>query len=90
MFLIFWAILGALSGLFANKVVYRDPDGLVGDCVIGLVGGFVGGFMFNVVGGRSAVEMAPWSLASAVMGALLMIGAFHAMKKMGHGSRGGT
>ena len=45
-----WLIVGAVAGWLASKVM-RTGQGLVTDILVGIVGAFIGGFLFNQFGG---------------------------------------
>jgi len=46
-----WLIIGAIAGWLASKVMKTNrQQGLVMDIVVGILGAFVGGFLFNQFG----------------------------------------
>src|SRR5690349_23653967 len=45
-----WLLLGLISGFVASKMVNRSGSGLLMDIVVGVVGAFVGGFLFHAIG----------------------------------------
>ena len=52
--LIFWIIVGIVAGLLAKSVVPGEgPSGLIGDLLIGVVGAFLGGWLFATFLGHS-------------------------------------
>jgi uncharacterized membrane protein YeaQ/YmgE (transglycosylase-associated protein family) len=44
-----WLAVGLIAGFFAGKVMKGAGYGLVGDIVVGLIGAFLGGFLFGLV-----------------------------------------
>ena len=42
--------LWALAGFLASKIMKGKPDGLLMNILLGLVGGAVGSFLFNLIG----------------------------------------
>ncbi len=74
-----WLVLGLVSGFIGSKVVNRTGSGLVGDIVLGIVGAFVGGFIFNLFGASGVTGLNPYSLIVAVIGSVVVLGAFHAV-----------
>ena len=42
--------LWALAGWIASKIVKGKPDGLLSNILLGLAGGAVGSFLFNLLG----------------------------------------
>ena len=47
--LIWWLIVGLIAGFLAS-VVMRGGYGIVGDIIAGLVGSFIGGWLFGLLG----------------------------------------
>jgi uncharacterized membrane protein YeaQ/YmgE (transglycosylase-associated protein family) len=87
MFLILWVIIGVVAGLAVNQVINQPKPEFVGNIVIGIFGALVGGFVFNVVGGRGVSEFNLWSLPCAGLGAMAVLGGFHALRRTGLGFR---
>lgn len=42
-------IIGILAGLFANKIMDKKSDGCWWNLFLGVVGGFVGGWLFGLL-----------------------------------------
>ena len=74
-----WLVLGLVSGFIGSKVVNRTGSGLVGDIALGIVGALVGGFIFNLFGASGVTGLNPYSLIVAVIGSVVVLGAFHAV-----------
>jgi uncharacterized membrane protein YeaQ/YmgE (transglycosylase-associated protein family) len=52
--ILFWIIVGIVAGLLAKMVVPGEgPAGILGDLVIGIVGAFIGGWLFTTFLGHS-------------------------------------
>lgn len=68
LWLVFGAIAGWLAGLLTNK-----PQGLVGNIVVGVVGAFLGGWLFNQFGGTGVTGFNLGSLLVAVVGAVVLL-----------------
>ena len=49
--LIAWLILGLIAGFLASHVMNGGGYGVVGDIVVGVVGAFIGGFLFSLLTG---------------------------------------
>ncbi|NLE50269.1 MAG: hypothetical protein GX613_02580 [Chloroflexi bacterium] len=47
--IITWIIIGLIAGLFANILIRGRGMSLTGLIVIGLIGSFVGGFLFSLI-----------------------------------------
>ena len=71
--LVFWIIVGIVAGLLAKMVVPGEgPGGVLGDLVIGILGAFLGGWLFKTFLGHS---YSGWmgSTAVAFVGAVLLL-----------------
>jgi uncharacterized membrane protein YeaQ/YmgE (transglycosylase-associated protein family) len=79
MSIIGWIILGLLAGFIASKIVNKSGAGTVLDIVLGIVGAVVGGFVFNMVGDAGVTGLNLWSLLVSVIGAVLVLVAYHAI-----------
>jgi len=51
MHLILFVLIGLIAGALAGQVVSGHGYGLLGDLIVGVVGAFVGGWLFAVVFG---------------------------------------
>ena len=75
--ILLWLLLGALSGWIASLVMGSNKSqGLMGDIILGVIGAFLGGFLFNLTGTEGVTGFNLWSVFVAVIGAIiaLMIG----------------
>ena len=48
--LIWWLIVGLIAGFLASVVMRGGGYGIVGDIVVGLIGAFIGGWLFSLLG----------------------------------------
>jgi uncharacterized membrane protein YeaQ/YmgE (transglycosylase-associated protein family) len=74
-----WIVLGLFAGFIASKIVNKRGEGVVLDVVLGIVGAVVGGFLFHLVGATGVNGFNVWSLFVAVIGAMTVIGVYHAI-----------
>ena len=73
-----WLVLGLISGFIASKIVNKTGEGLIMDIVLGVVGAFVGGFVFSRFFGAAGVTgFNLYSMFVAVIGAILVLLAYH-------------
>lgn len=78
MSIIGWLVLGLIAGFIASKIINRTGEGLIMDIVLGVVGAFVGGFVFTRVFGAAGVTgFNIYSMFVAVVGAVLVLLVFH-------------
>lgn len=71
--LIIWALVGIVAGWLAHLIV-GGPSNILGYLIAGIIGGFVGSWVFNVAGwklnlGNDVVE---W-IVTSVIGAIIVI-----------------
>jgi uncharacterized membrane protein YeaQ/YmgE (transglycosylase-associated protein family) len=81
MSLLAWIILGLLAGFIGSKLVNKTGEGVVLDIVLGIVGAVVGGFLFNLFGASGATGLNIYSLLVAVVGAVFLLVAYHAIRR---------
>lgn len=74
-----WIILGLISGFIASKIVNKSGDGLVIDILLGIVGAFLGGWLFNEFGMSGVTGVNLYSMLVAVVGAVLFLIIYHAI-----------
>jgi uncharacterized membrane protein YeaQ/YmgE (transglycosylase-associated protein family) len=80
MSIIAWILLGLVSGFLASKIVNGTGEGLLLDMVLGVVGAFVGGVAFHLIGRAGITGFNFWSLFVSVIGSLLVLVVYHAMR----------
>lgn len=77
--IIAWLVLGLIAGFIASKIVNHHGEGIVLDIALGIVGAFVGGFLFHLIGGYGITGFNLWSLLVAIGGSILVLFAYHAI-----------
>ena len=68
-----WIIVGLIAGLLASFVMGGIGYGLVGDIIIGIVGAFVGGWLFRQMGWTSPFGGLAGTIFVAFIGAVLLL-----------------
>jgi uncharacterized membrane protein YeaQ/YmgE (transglycosylase-associated protein family) len=72
-----WLILGLISGFIASKLVNKTGEGVILDIVLGVVGAFVGGWLFNTFGQVGVTGLNIYSMLVAVVGAVVVLVLYH-------------
>lgn len=72
-----WLILGLIAGFIASKIYVGSGQGVVLDIILGIVGAFVGGFLFSAVGGQPVTGFNLYSMIVAVVGAIVVLWLYH-------------
>jgi uncharacterized membrane protein YeaQ/YmgE (transglycosylase-associated protein family) len=67
-----WLVVGLIAGWLASAVV-GGGFGLVGDIVVGIVGAFLGGFIFRALGVGSPFGGLAGSIFVAFIGAVVLL-----------------
>jgi len=69
-----WVILGGIAGWLASMVAGTNAQqGVVANIIIGIVGAFIGGFLFNLFGGSDVTGFNLYSLLVAVVGSVVLL-----------------
>ena len=71
--LLTWIIVGLVAGVLASLVMGGTGYGLVGDIVIGIVGAFVGGWLFRQLGVHSPMAGLAGVIFTAFIGAIVLL-----------------
>ena len=74
-----WLLLGLVAGVIGSKLVNRTGEGIVRDILLGVVGAFIGGFLFNIFGAAGVTGLNLYSLMVAVVGAIIFLVGYHAI-----------
>jgi uncharacterized membrane protein YeaQ/YmgE (transglycosylase-associated protein family) len=75
--LIWWLIVGLIAGFLASVVMRGGGYGIVGDIIAGLVGAFIGGWLFGLLGIRGGGLLG--SIIVAFIGACIFIALLRAI-----------
>jgi len=69
-----WLIVGAIAGWLASIAMKTNArQGLLMDIVVGIVGAFIGGFLFNEFGTAGVTGFNVWSVFVAFVGAVVLL-----------------
>ena len=76
-----WILLGLVAGYLGSRIVNHAGAGFWVDLMLGIVGAVVGGYGFQLVGLHGVTGLNLWSLLVAVVGAAVVLVAYHAIFK---------
>jgi uncharacterized membrane protein YeaQ/YmgE (transglycosylase-associated protein family) len=76
-----WIILGLIAGFIGSKLVNSRGEGLVLDIILGIVGAFVGGWLFTTFGMTGVTGLNVYSMVVAVVGAVVVLVLYHALAR---------
>ena len=71
--LLTWIIVGLVAGVLASLVMGGTGYGIIGDIIIGIVGAFVGGWLFRSLGVTSPMGGLAGIIFVAFIGAMVLI-----------------
>jgi uncharacterized membrane protein YeaQ/YmgE (transglycosylase-associated protein family) len=77
--IISWIVVGLIAGLIGSKIVNKTGEGLIRDIILGIIGAFVGGWIFTAMGAAGVTGINIYSIFVAVIGAVVVLVAYHAM-----------
>ncbi len=79
MSLLGWMFFGLIAGFVASKIVNRRGSGCAINIALGIAGAVVGGAMFSFLGTPVWMHFSFKSMIVAVIGAIVVLLAFHAL-----------
>ena len=71
--LLMFLLLGLIAGWLASVVMRGGGYGLIGDMVVGVVGAFIGGWLFSMLAGVDVTGFNLMSIFIAFVGACILI-----------------
>jgi uncharacterized membrane protein YeaQ/YmgE (transglycosylase-associated protein family) len=72
--IITWIIIGGIAGALGKLIMPGDdPGGIIVTILLGIVGAFVGGFVFNLLGGAGVTGFNLGSILVATVGAIIVL-----------------
>ena len=77
MSIVAWLVLGLIAGFIASQIVNKGGSGVILDIVLGVVGAFVGGYLFSLVGATPITGFNIYSMFVAVVGAVVVLAIYH-------------
>lgn len=79
--LLTWLIVGLVAGVLASLIVGGSGYGILGDIVVGIVGAFLGGWLFREAGWHSPFGGLAGTISVAFVGALILLAVLHLLQR---------
>ena len=77
--IIFWIIVGGIAGVLAKLIMPGDdPGGIIVTILIGIAGGFLGGFITQNILGMGGGGFI-WTVIVATIGAIILLAIYRAV-----------
>ncbi|MCE9668189.1 GlsB/YeaQ/YmgE family stress response membrane protein [Myxococcus stipitatus] len=77
-----WLVLGGIAGWLASIIKGTNAKmGMFANIATGIVGSMIGGWVFNLLGGRGVTGLNIYSLAVATVGAVILITIIQAIRR---------
>jgi uncharacterized membrane protein YeaQ/YmgE (transglycosylase-associated protein family) len=72
--ILLWLLFGLIVGAIAKYIVPGEgPGGILGDIIIGIVGAFLGGWIFSLFGHSGVTGFNLGSIICAIIGAVVLL-----------------
>ena len=68
-----WIVVGLLAGGLGRMATGSEKRGCLGTMVIGILGGVIGGALFNAAGDEGITDFNLWSILVAFVGACALL-----------------
>ena len=79
MSLLGWLVVGLVAGWIGSMIVNRRGEGILLDIILGVVGAFVGGWVFHLLGHSGVSGINLYSIFVAAVGAVVVLVVYHAL-----------
>lgn len=79
--LIIFLTVGGIAGWLADKILNSKRFGIVGNIIVGILGSVLGGFVFNSLGFNAIAGGVIGVIATALVGAIMLLYAIGLVKK---------
>ena len=77
MSLLSWLVVGLVAGWIGSMIVNRRGEGLIMDILLGVVGAFVGGYLFSLFGHPGVSGINLYSIFVAAVGSAVVLFIYH-------------
>jgi uncharacterized membrane protein YeaQ/YmgE (transglycosylase-associated protein family) len=81
MTLLTWLIVGLVAGVLASMVMGGTGYGIIGDIIVGIVGAFLGGWIFSALGVASPLGGLAGTILVAFIGAVVLLFIIHLIRR---------
>ena len=69
-----WIVLGGVAGWIGSKIMGTDnSQGIILNIIVGIIGAWLGGYIFNMLGYAAVTGFNIYSLLVSVVGAVVLL-----------------
>lgn len=69
-----WIVLGGVAGWIGSKIMGTDnSQGIILNIIVGIIGAWLGGYLFNMMGYAAVTGFNIYSLLVSVVGAVVLL-----------------
>lgn len=69
-----WIVLGGVAGWIGSKIMGTDDSqGIILNIIVGIIGAWLGGYIFNLLGYAAVTGFNFYSLGVSVVGAVVLL-----------------
>lgn len=69
-----WIVLGGVAGWIGSKIMGTDDSqGIILNIIVGIIGAWLGGYLFNMMGYAAVTGFNIYSLLVSVVGAVVLL-----------------
>lgn len=79
--LLTWIIVGLVAGVLASLIVGGSGYGIIGDIIVGVVGAFLGGWIFREAGWNTPFSGLAGTITVAFIGSLIFLMFLHLVRR---------
>jgi len=84
--IILWIVSGLLVGFIVSRIVADRRSRTIVDLSVGVFGGILGGYLFQILGSAAAFDFTEWDFVAAVLGSLFALGVYRGGLRFRHGT----
>lgn len=79
-YLVWFLLIGLIAGWLAGQVMRGGGYGIVGDMIVGVIGAFIGGWLFSLLGISAGGLIG--AIITAFIGAVVLIAILRAIRRV--------
>lgn len=83
--IVLWILLGALAGWIGSMIMKTNAQmGALANIIVGILGAFIGGFLFRIMTGNNVNNLSIGGLIVAILGSIILLAIAKAATRTHH------